>query len=118
MSSTEACCSVAMDGPPKTSVNKALPEETNVKEMVHVQRLACVLRRVLPRKGRTLIAVDEVDGSGKTPLAIGLAECSRATVVSIDCFLNRNRGRTSETSVCASFVVQSPSGLVLCSSKG
>src|SRR6266581_3009325 len=64
----------------------------NVKEMVHVQRLACALRRVLPRKGRTLIAVDGVDGSGKTPLAIGLAECSRATVVSIDRFLNRNRG--------------------------
>jgi hypothetical protein len=37
------------------------------------------------------VAVDGVDGSGKTPLALGLAERMRASVVSMDDFLNRNR---------------------------
>lgn len=63
-----------------------------MREFLHVSRLARALRRVLPRGRRVLIGVDGVDGSGKTPLAFGLAERIPAKVVSLDRFLNRNRG--------------------------
>ena len=63
-----------------------------MREFTHVSQLACALRRVLPRGRRVLIGVDGVDGSGKTPLAFGLAERVPAKVVSFDRFLNRNRG--------------------------
>jgi hypothetical protein len=65
---------------------------TEVSEVTHVSQLARALRRVLPRKRHTLVAVDGVDHSGKTPLAIGLAERLPATVISVDHFLNRHRG--------------------------
>lgn len=63
-----------------------------MREFTHVSQLACALRRILPRGRRVLIGVDGVDGSGKTPLAFGLAERIPAKVVSLDQFLNRNRG--------------------------
>jgi hypothetical protein len=63
-----------------------------MREFTHVSHLACALRRVLPKGGRALIGIDGVDGSGKSPLAFGLAERIPAKVVSLDRFLNRNRG--------------------------
>ena len=63
-----------------------------MREFTHVSQLACALRRILPRGRRVVIGVDGMDGSGKTPLAIGLAERIPAKVVSLDHFLNRNRG--------------------------
>lgn len=63
-----------------------------MREFTHVSQLACALRRILPRDRRILIGVDGMDGSGKTSLAFGLAERMPAKVVSLDDFLNRNRG--------------------------